>query len=254
MTTLPEGNSEVLTTSIVLPDAGYISYCNAAGTGGVMAMCTDGACGVCGAANMPFTNGACLTVPAGVTPVGAFPRVAVNCSALAGSELQVPLEGTSVFVTYHADPDCMVGPANYRTEFLTQSGRCNPVSATASVSFDCVGDTGVYKQYTTAGDCTGASLDTPFFASGQCLPQPEGEPALSVMCAQPPSPSPTPSPTPSQTPSGAARSPSASPTASASSIAVVDAQSGSGGLEAGVASVIAAVVGTVAMMAGAWMV
>ena len=139
-----------------------------------MAMCTDHMCAACQAVNTPFLNGGCLTVPGAVTPTNAFPKVAINCSALAGEAAIVPMEGTAVSVSYHADADCVISPTTYRTEFTTVSGACNPISETTSMSVTCEGDTGIYSVYGASAACDGASDDTPFFGAGQCLPQRTG--------------------------------------------------------------------------------
>jgi hypothetical protein len=111
----------------------YISYCNAARTGGNIAMCTDAACAVCGGVgmNVVFRNGQCVPVPVGFG-AGTYGNVAVNCSASPLDNPVAPVDAQAVTVTYNANVDCAPGTLaapGYAGAFTTTSGLCNRVRA-----------------------------------------------------------------------------------------------------------------------------
>jgi hypothetical protein len=195
----------------------YISYCNAARTGGNIAMCTDAACAVCTGVgmNVVFRNGQCVPVPAAVG-LAAYGRVSIDCAATPLDEIVAPTDAQAVVITYNANLDCAVDttvPPAYYGALTTTSGVCNRVSDVASMSADCTeggAGSGTYHQYASP-DCTGADISGELFTdAASCLIQPGG-PSLSIACALGPSSSPTPTSTPSASASLASRSNSATP-------------------------------------------
>lgn len=148
-------------------------------------------CSTTAGGNRPFTNGQCMTVP-GADPQSPFTRVTFNCTPTgtgageggpqAGLPL-LPMAATQAVISYSANADCSPG---YSTSYRVTTGQCAMVSATASALVECYNDAsgGLLTAYATP-DCTGAAVPTAFNSNGECLPQPEGNPAISIRCYVP---------------------------------------------------------------------